>query len=210
MVEAVNNTKPKTTTFNPYNPTRNTVLGSGVGLIGGGAIGYMTKSLVDGDKLSDKFVKEVQSQFVEQFIPSPFGKKLIKDFVNLKEELNFLDIKNFLKRNRTVVEATFGETVEDIVGYPPKAMYYFGELKSDFNENTKQLLDRLPNMVDSMFDVDKKKIVIANKETPLAKSIISAERKIKGAQGFKWGAIGGLVVGSVAFVLSKFAPKKQS
>lgn len=214
MVEAVKNVnttqqKPPET-FNLYNAPRNATIGAGLGFVGTGAAGYMTKSFVDGDKLSDQFVKEVKKQFVDIHTPNPIGKKLYKDFLNLKEELNFVDIKNFLKNNRTIVEASFGETVEEIISYPPKAMYYFGELKSDFNQNIKQILDRFPAMIESMFDMDKKKFVFNSKSTPLAKSIISAEHKIKGAQGFKWGAIGGIVAGSAAFIATKFAPKKQA
>lgn len=234
MVEAVNNTQQtqqKTTTFNLYNAPRNAAIGTGLGLVGAGAVGYMTKSLVDGDKLSDQFVKEVQKQFIDIHTPNPLGKKLYKDFLNLKEELNFIDIKKFLKDNKTIVESTFGEFVDEIISYPPKAMYYFNVLKSDYAQNVKQFLDRFPSMLDNMFDMDKKKFIFNaknsatgplsisptcaesefnTKNTPLGKSIISAERKIRGAQAFKWGAIGGLVAGSTAFIATKFAPKKQA
>ena len=231
-VKNVNTTQQKPPeTFNLYNAPRNAAIGAGLGLVGTGTVGYMTKSFVDGDKLSDQFIKEVKKQFVDIHTPNPIGKKLYKDFLNLKEELNFVDIKNFLKNNRTIVEASFNESVEEIISYPPKAMYYFGELKSDFNQNIKQVLDRFPAMIESMFDKDKKKFIFNAKNsttgplsisptcaesvcnaqnTPLGKSIISAERKIRGAQAFKWGAIGGLVAGSTAFIATKFAPKKQA
>ena len=224
MVEAVNGTVPVVSKKD--NTLRNTAIGTGVGLVGGGATGYLTKNILKNGELTDEFVKEYAHTMIETQEKSlDAGKdviKMVKECYDLGEDFSTSDARKFYKKYAKVAQID-DKTINAVLDQPDEkfieAMKEFrsrildakntGNKFKSYNVRLKEGLGHVKEWYTSnknSLKADDAQI----KELEAYKFATSAMKKLKFRAGAIWGASAAIVLGFGTFVISHIFSHKDA
>ena len=206
MVESIGNVQPQSVQVKKDNAGRNAAIAGGVGLVGGGATGYLTKQIFKDDKFTDEFVKETAKDFLAKVSDDKHERKVLQALYDIEDNPSIDTIKKFFKNNKKHLEKIGDESAIDILKKSDdEIMSAFLDLKTDFNENIKTTLDQIPDDLLNLFDKTKKKFVFPEgmKNDEICKAAQHTMQKLKGKAGLIWGVTAGTVLGIGAFIASK-------
>lgn len=207
------------------NTNRNTAIATGVGAVGGGIAGYMSKNILKNGEFTDEFVKQANNNLFDVFYKDDPGKDLMKDLCNLGDEPNIKQSKKFLKKWEKDIESFPGE-IQELLKKSDKEI--IAETKS-FRESlmlaTSENGTTFRESMDTIFTTAKKiytnhknsfklhKDVVVNIDAIISKGLkifSNAEKSIKGKAGLIWGAAIGTTGGVATYILSKVFNHKES
>ena len=105
MVESINNVLNTTTETKKDNAGRNAAIAGGLGLIGGGATGYLTKQIYKDDKFTDEFIKNFRNEILNQACEDKADRKALKEMINLGDNPSIDELKKFMKKHLDFVKS---------------------------------------------------------------------------------------------------------
>lgn len=212
MVDNIKNTQPPITQKKD-NTARNTAIATGIGLAGGGSIGYLTKQIYKNDQFTDEFINEINKQTINYFGNNKKERKFLNNLSKLDDNATLSTIKKFLKNNKKFIETTVDEKMTNILKLSDSDIFeVFTEFKNGFNTVVKTKLDAIKNLLPTLFDKDAKKFTPPNPSTntKFYDLIVKSQQRIKGKAGLFWGITAGTVLGLGAFIASKPKNNKQA
>lgn len=143
---------------NKNNTARNTAIGAGVGLVGGGTVGYITKSLIKDNEFTDEFVLSTVKKMAEKSKDKE-SFNIVKKFLKFDENTPADKLKKFFAKNADTWK--FGYNAEEINKMSEAQIKdVFKELK----ELVKDRLDLSRLSIDKVYDVKTKKFKDIDKE----------------------------------------------
>lgn len=213
MVEQVGTTQPQVINQKKDNAVRNSAIAGGAGLIAGGTAGYMTKQIMKDNKFTDKFVKEVRKQVLNDAGVEKNEQKFITAMLKIEENPTIDTIRNFFKNNTKYLSEEF----DDISGLLKNASdeelrESFSHIREIFNEKIKPAFSIVTENMRGFLE-DGKKVFTkqeALKDSDVYKLILKAQHNVKGKAGLIWGAITGTALGTGVYIASKMNGKKEA
>lgn len=206
MVEGVNNIQTQNIQKKD-NAVQNAAIAGGVGVVGGGTAGYMTKQIFKDDKFTDEFIKESKKQLVNTKTDDKNLRKIIINLFNMEDNPTIKSIKKFFRNNKAFFEQIDKEEFDNILKSEKKILDTFQQLKKGLNDEFSGNFDE----ISKFFDKNKKKFISSDKlkNNKLYQGVLKAQLKIKGKAGLIWGAATGAVLSIGTFIASKVGGNKQ-
>ena len=206
MVDAINGVN---------NKTRNAAIGAGVGLVGAGAAGYLTTSILDKDKnIKDEFIHKAVLQSAES--------KDEKKYFNLSKLINSMDENSSVSSMKKTLEKmsnmqdlsslVFDENELNIIknGSDDEIKNLFKDAKDMFGEKYELLKDDIRSFIDEVYDKSSKKFTNQlDSLTYNGKAMLPKVKKlvthIKLKQAAIFGGIGAVFAGLVSYLATPAA-----
>lgn len=211
MVDAVNGISHK---------NRNAAIGAGVGLVGAGAAGYLTTSILDKEK-------NIKDEFIHKAVLLSAADKDEKKYFNLSKLINSMDenssvssIKKTLEKMSNMQDSScvaFDENELNIIknGSDDEIKNLFKEAKDMFSENYELLKDDIGSFIDEVYDKSSKKFTNQiDSLTDNGKAMLPKVKKlvtqIKLKQAAIFGGIGAVFAGLVSYLATPSAKRQKT
>lgn len=182
---------------NKNHTARNTAIGAGVGLVGGGTAGYLTKSLIKDNEFTDEFVLSTTKKMVEKSKDKE-SFNIVKKFLKFDENTPTDKLKKFFAKNADTWK--FGYNAEEINKMSE------AQIKDVFKELKELVKDRLDLSrlgMDRVYDVKTKKFKdISEESKKLVKNMKKTMRELKLKQAGIYGGIAAAGAGLIAWAVS--------
>ena len=208
MVDAVNGISHK---------NRNAAIGAGVGLVGAGAAGYLTTSILDKEK-------NIKDEFIHKAVLLSAADKDEKKYFNLSKLINSMDenssvssIKKTLEKMSNMQDSScvaFDENELNIIknGSDDEIKNLFKEAKDMFSENYELLKDDIRSLIDEVYDKSSKKFTNQiDTLTEEGKAMLPKVKKlvthIKLKQAALFGGAGAVAAGVISYLATPRAKK---
>ncbi len=211
MVDAINGVN---------NKTRNAAIGAGVGLVGAGAAGYLTTSILDKDKnIKDEFIHKAVLQSAES--------KDEKKYFNLSKLINSMDENSSVSSMKKTLEKmsnmqdlsslVFDENELNIIknGSDDEIKNLFKDANDMFGEKYELLKDDIRSFIDEVYDKSSKKFTNQiDTLTEEGKAMLPKVKKlvthIKLKQAALFGGTGAVAAGLVSYLVTPRAKKADA
>lgn len=210
-VNSVNTNKVE----NNNHTVRNTAIGAGVGLVGGGTAGYLTKSLIKDNEFTDEFVLSTVKKMAEKSKDKE-SFNIVKKFLKFDENTPTDKLKKFFAKNADTWEIGYkAEEINKMSEAQIKGV--FKELK----ELVKNRLDISRLSMESVYDTKTRKFKDIDKEVKndlgdfydlikdlfkedkkLAENMKKTMRELKLKQAGIYGGIAAAGAGLIAWAVS--------
>lgn len=211
MVDAINGVN---------NKNRNAAIGAGVGLVGAGAAGYLTTSILDKEK-------NIKDEFIHKAVLLSAADKDEKKYFNLSKLLSSMDenssvssMKKMLGKMDNMQDSSsiaFDEKDLNIIknGSDDEIKTLFKETKDMFCENYELLKDDIRSLIDEVYDKSSKKFTNQiDTLTEEGKAMLPKVKKlvthIKLKQAAIWGGTGAVCAGLVSYLATPSAKRQKT
>lgn len=216
MVENVSSVVSQNQVSNNDNTVRNMAIATSVGVVGGGATGWMTKKIFKDNDFTDEFVRTVRTKMIiENTVDSKEMEACTADLLNLLESDNIdtKNVKKFIKK--------YAEVLKDSDEYERISKASDSDLVAVFKEATEGVIEDakkagldkegMKRKLSKIFDTNKKKFNIPElkNDNAVAKAIKSTITELKAKSAAKWAAGVAAVLGLGTYVVSKLAGSKE-
>ena len=190
------------------NTKRNVAIATGVGAVGGGAIGYITKNVMKNGELTDEFTKKlIDNALKETYKGDKTTIKLTKDVLKLAENPTAETVKQLIKKHAKYFKLEGEKLAETLKEIDESVVEYFNKNIMPIKEKFEKTVEILTNSIKNNYDAKTKKFTISNPEG--AAFVNNAKRSIKGKAGLIWGAASAITLGFGTWVVSKVVDKKE-